>query len=97
MFRLVRGKLTDEQLSADDGSGAKAIIIALRSSLGPNSMQEAVKLFLHLLKLDGLRRLHGESMTKWTTRFQLSLRKVGTALHAACKDIPADGFLHFTQ
>ena len=94
MFRLIRGKLTDEQLSAEDGSGAKAIIVALRSSLGPKSMQEAVKLFLHMLKLDGLRRLQGESMKKWTTRFQLSLRKVGTALHAACKEIPADGFLH---
>ena len=86
MFRLIRGKLTDEQQSADDGSGAKAIIIALRSSLGPKS--------LHMLTLDGLRRLQGESMKKWTTRFQLSLGKVRTALHAACKDIPADGFLH---
>ena len=33
-------------------------------------------------------------MKKWTTRFTLSLRKVGTALHAACKEIPSDGFLH---
>ena len=33
-------------------------------------------------------------MKTWTKRFQLSLRKVGTALHAACTDIPADGFLH---
>ena len=94
IFRIIREKLSDDQLSAEDGSGGKAIVIALRTSLGPKSMQEAVKLFLHLLKLDGLRRLQGESMKKWTTRFNLSLRKVGTALHAACEDIPADGFLH---
>ena len=94
MFRIVREKLSGDQLSAEDGSGGQAIVIALRTSLGPKSMQEAVRLFLHLLKLDVIRRLQGESMKKWTTRFTLSLRKVGTALHAACKDIPADGFLH---
>ena len=62
--------------------------------LGPKSMQQAVSLFLQFLKLNDIRRLNGESMKKWTTRFNLSLRKVGTALHAACSEIPANGFLH---
>ena len=78
-FRIVHEKLSDDQLVAEDGSGGKAIVIALRTSLGPKNMQEAVKIFLQMLKLDGRRRLQGESMKKWTTRFTLSLRKVGTA------------------
>ena len=47
MFRFIREKLSDDQLSAEGGSGGKAIVIAFRTSLGPKSMQEAVKLFLH--------------------------------------------------
>ena len=57
-------------------------------------MQQAVSLLLQLLKLNDIRRLNGESMKKWTTRFALSLKKVGAALHAACSEIPATGFLH---
>ena len=57
-------------------------------------MQEAVKGFLGLMKLNDLRRLQGESMKKWTTRFSISLRKVGAALNAACSDIPPETFLH---
>ena len=93
-FRIVREQLTDEQLTAEDGSGGQAIVLALRMQLGPKSMQQAVSLFLQLLKLNDIRRLNGESMKKWTTRFNLSPRKVGAALHAACSDIPANGFLH---
>ena len=33
-------------------------------------------------------------MKKWTTRFDITLRKVGAALHAACAEIPTDTFLH---
>jgi hypothetical protein len=93
-FRIVRETLTDAQLTAEDGSGGTAIVAALRVQLGPKSMQQAVSLFLQLLKLNDIRRLNGESMKKWTTRFSLSLRKVGAALHAACSEIPANGFLH---
>ena len=78
-FRIVREALTDEQLTKEDGSGGRAIVQALRVQLGPKSMQQAVS---------------GESMKKWTTRFALSLKKVGAALHAACSEIPATGFLH---
>ena len=45
-FRIVREQLTDEQLTAEDGSGGKAIVLALRMQLGPKSMQQAVSLFL---------------------------------------------------
>ena len=93
-FRIVRESLTDAQLTAEDGSGGTAIVAALRVQLGPKSMQQAVSLFLQLLKLNDIRRLNGESMKKWTTRFTLSLNKVGAALHAACSEIPANGFLH---
>ena len=93
-FRIVREALTDAQLTAEDGSGGKAVVAALRVQLGPKSMQQAVSLFLQLMKLNDIRRLNGESMKKWTTRFNLSLRKVGAALHAACSEIPANGFLH---
>ena len=64
VFRIVREKLSDEQLAAEDGSGGKAIVIALRTPLGPKNMQEAVRLFSQMLKLDGIRRLSGESMEK---------------------------------
>ena len=57
-------------------------------------MQEAVKLFLELLTLNDLRRRQGESMKKWTTRFNIALRNVGAALHTACAEIPTDTFLH---
>ena len=93
-FRIITEKLSGEKLTAEDGSGGKAIASALRTQLGPTSMQEAARLFLRLLKLNDIRRLSGESMKKWTTRFNLSLRKVGAALHAACTEIPIEGFLH---
>ena len=93
-FRIVRESLTDAQLTAEYGSGGKALVASLRVQLGPKSMQQAVSLFLQLLKLNDIRRLNGESMKKWTTRFTLSLKNVGAALHAACSEIPANGFLH---
>ena len=93
-FRIVRETLTDAQLTAEDGSGGTAIVRALRVQLGPRSMQQAVSLLLQLLKLNDIRRLNGESMKKWTTRFSLSLRNVGAALNAACSEIPTTGFLH---
>ena len=68
---------------AEDGTGGSAIIAVLRAQLGPKSTQEAVNLFLQFLKLNDLRRQQGESMKKWTTRFNLTLRKVGSALLAA--------------
>ena len=55
-FRIVGEQLTDEQLTAEDGSGGKAIVSALRI---PKSMQQAVSLFLQLLKLNDIRRLNG--------------------------------------
>ena len=72
-FRIVREALTDDHLTKDDGSGGRAIVQALRVQLGPKSMQQAVSLLLQLLKLNDIRRLNGESMKKWTTRFSLSV------------------------
>ena len=93
-FRIITEKLSDEHLTAEDGSGGQSIVIAFRTQLGPKSMQAAVRLFLRLLNLNDIRRLNGESMKKWTTRFNLCLRNAGAALHAACAEIPAEGFLH---
>ena len=94
VYRIISQKLSEEQLMAEDGAGGKGIITVLRAQLGPKSMQEAVRLFLQLLKLNDLRRVQGESMKKWTTRFNLSLRKVGAALHAACAKIATETFVH---
>ena len=38
-FRIVREKLSGEQLEAEDGSGGRAIATALRTQLGPKSLQ----------------------------------------------------------
>ena len=94
LYRTIKAVITDEQLMKEDGSGVSTMITILRGALGPKSMQEAVRLLLGFLKLQDIRRCNGEGMKKWTTRWQLALRKVGAALNAACPDIPADKVLH---
>ena len=94
IYRILNAGLSEEKLMSEDGSGGRAIIALLRAQLGPKSMQAAVKGFLGLMKLNDLRRLQRESMKKWTTRFSITLRKVGAALNAACSEIPPETFLH---
>ena len=94
VYRIISEKPSEGPFMAVDGTGGKAIIAVLRAQLGPKSMQEAVRLFSQLLKLNDLRRVQGESMKKRTTRFNLSLRRIGPALHAACAEIPTETFLH---
>ena len=45
-FLIITEKLSGEQLTAEDGSGGQSIVTALRTHLGPKSMQEAVRVFL---------------------------------------------------
>ena len=63
-FRIITEKLVDEQLTAEDGSGSQSMGLAFRTQLGSKSMQETVRLFLRLIKLNDVRRLIGESMKK---------------------------------
>ena len=81
--------LPADVLEAPDG--ALKVVEAIKNGQGPLSMQEAVKYFLQLFRLQ---RKSGESMQKWTTRFKLHRDKVGRALHACQPDIPSTGFLH---
>ena len=61
-FRIITKKLSDEQITAEDGSGGQSIVTAFRTQLGPKNMQETARLVLRLLKLNDIRRLSGESM-----------------------------------
>ena len=53
-LRYVRDNLTNDQLEADDGSGALLIVKTIRLAVGPKSTQEAVWLLLDFFRLDFL-------------------------------------------
>ena len=61
---------------------------------GQNPIQEAVRLFRQLMGLKGLRRETGESMRKWTSRFEGFVSRTRAALHQADANIDADTSLH---
>ena len=92
-LRYVRDNLTNDQLEADDGSGALLIVKTIRLAVGPKSTQEAVWLLLDFFRLDFLRRNYGETVRHWTRRFNFQYSKVGQALNASNADISKD-FLH---
>ena len=81
--------LSTTVLEAEDG--AQAVVTAIIAAQGPQTMQEAVKLFRDLWRLH---RRNNESMQKWTTRFQLHVGKTGRSLHASCTEISPTRFLH---
>ena len=75
----------EQQLAAE--GGATLVIAALRRALGARPIQEAVRLFRQLMGLRDMRRQPGESMRKWTSRFEAFIKKTGKALHQADAEI----------
>ena len=84
--------MTTTHLAAE--GGATLVIAALRRALGARPIQEAVRLFRQLMGLRDMRRQPGESMRKWTSRFEAFIKKTGKALHQADAEIDETTFLH---
>ena len=86
------------QISCDDNTsgcrGWSDTIAALRRALGTRPIQEAVRLFRQSMGLRDMRRQPGESMRKWTSRFEAFIKKIGKALHQADAEIDETTFLH---
>ena len=89
---VVQSAVTTTQLAAE--GGATLVIAALRRALGARPIQEAVRLFRQLMGLRDMRRQPGESMRKWTSRFEAFIKKTGKALHQADAEIDETTFLH---
>ena len=70
------------------------VIATLRRALGARPIQEAVRLVRQLMGLRDMRRQPGESMRKWTSRFEAFIKKTGKALHQADAEIDETTFLH---
>ena len=90
-YKVVKSAVTTTQLAAE--GGATLVIAALRRALGARPIQEAVRLFRQLMGLRDMRRQSGESMRKWTSRFEAFIRKTGKALHQADAEIDEVNFL----
>ena len=87
--KVVKSAVTTTQLAAE--GGATLVIAALRRALGARPIEEAVRL---LMGLRDMRRQPGESMRKWTSRFEAFIKKTGKALHQADAEIDETTFLH---
>ena len=90
-YKVVKSAVMTTQLAAE--GGATLVIAALRRALGARPIQEAVRLFRQLMGLRDMRRQPGESMRKWTSRFEAFIKKTGKALDQAEK-IDETTFLH---
>ena len=90
-YKVVKSAVTTTQLAAE--GGATLVIAALRRALGARPIQEAVRLFRQLMGLRDMRRQPGESMRKWTSRFEAFIKKTGKALHQADAEIDESTFL----
>ena len=91
-YKGVKSAVTTTQLAAE--GGATLVIATLRRALGARPIQEAVRLFRQLMGLRDMRRQPGESMRKWTSRFEAFIKKTGKALHQADAEIDETTFLH---
>ena len=91
-YKVIKSGVTTTQLAAE--GGAKLVVAALRRSLGARPIQEAVRLFRQLMGLRDVRRQPGESMRKWTSRFEAFIKKTGKALHQADAEIDETTFLY---
>ena len=91
-YKVVKSAVTTTQLSAE--CGATLVIAALRRALGARPILEAVRLFRQLTGVRDMRRQPGESMRKWTSRFEAFIKKTGKALHQADAEIDESTFLH---
>ena len=91
-YEVVKSAVTTTQLAAE--GGATLVIAALRRALGARPIQEVVRLFRQLMGLCDMRRQPGESMRKWTSRFEAFIKKTGKAHHQADAEIEETTFLH---
>ena len=91
-YKVVKSAVTTVQLAAE--GGATLVVAALRRSLGDRPIQEAARLFRQLMGLRDMRRQPGESMRKWTSRFEAFIKKTGKALHQADAEIDEATYLH---
>ena len=91
-YKVVKSAVSTAQLAAE--GGATLVIAALRRALGARPIQEAFRLFRQLMGLRDMRRQPGESMRKWTSRFEAFIKKTGKALHQADAEIDESTFLH---
>ena len=92
-YKVVKSAVATTQLVAE--GGATLVIAALRRALGARPIQEAFRLFRQLMGLRDMRRRQpGESMRKWTSRFEAFIKKTGKALHQADAEIDETIFLH---
>ena len=91
-YMVVKSAVSPTQLAAE--GGATLVIAALSRALGARPIQEAVRLFRQLMGLRDMKRQPGESMRKWTSRFEAFIKKTGKALHQADAEIDESNFLH---
>ena len=91
-YKVVKSAVTTTQVAVE--GGATLVIAALRRALGARPIQEAVRLFRQLMGVRDMRRQPGESMRKWTSRFEAFIKKTGKALHQADAEIDETTFLH---
>ena len=89
-----RTRLSNQLWRQHREGGGMLVIAALRRALGARPIQEAVRLFRQLMGLRDMRRQPGESMRKWTSRFEAFIKKTGKALHQADAEIDESTFLH---
>lgn len=94
LYKTIIRTVAEDVLEKDDGSGCFELVKALRSGLGPHTVQEAVRAFQDLLALKDLQRSPRETMLKWSGRFVEGVNKVGIALHAAEPSISSTEYLH---
>ena len=90
-YKVVKSAVTTAQQAAE--GGATLVVAVLRRSLGVRPIQEAVRLFRQLMGLRDMRRQPGESMRKWTSRFEAFIKKTGKALHQADAEIDEATYL----
>ena len=89
---MVKSVVTTAQLAAE--GGATLVVAALRRALGARPILEAARLFRQLMGLRDMRRQLGESVRKWTSRFEAFIKKTGKALRQADAEIDEATFLH---
>ena len=92
-----RQYLAAMEISADDQvkeDGAMLIAKHLKSKLAETAMADAAQALRDFLAGKDLRRRNGEGAKSFIQRFEHTLDLMGRKLHAACSDIPAQGFLH---
>ena len=93
-YKSIRKRVDDGTLSHESGSGALKVVDEIKALLGPRSLQEAVRLTLGFVSLNGVKRKPGEGMRTFIARFEGLYVEAGNALKEACGDVDPEKFLH---